>query len=79
MSNVPLIDISEYLQKLLLVKASHELEPVRQLVLEYEDILKLYPLIKQQMQEYLVPKLHVDYTALASKISKELLGLVDLS
>ncbi len=75
MSNVPLIDISEYLQKLLLVKASHELEPVRQLALNYKDILKHYPLAQQQMQWCLVPKAKRDYTAFVSKVSALVLKL----
>jgi flagellar motor protein MotB len=69
MSDVLLADISEYLEKILRLKAAQELEPLRQLALKHEDILKLYPLALQQMQGFLVPKAKLDCVALMSKVS----------
>ena len=68
MSDVLLADISEYLEKILRLKAAQELEPLRQ-ALKHEDILKLYPLALQQMQGFLVPKAKLDCVALMSKVS----------
>ena len=69
MSDLLPADISEYLEKILLLKAAQELEPLRQLALKHEDILKLYPLALQQMQGFLVPKAKLDCVALMSKVS----------
>lgn len=75
MSDVLPADISEYLEKILRLKAAQELEPLRQLALKHEDILKHYPLALQQMQGFLVPKAKLDCTALMSKVSALVLKL----
>lgn len=75
MSNVLPTDISEYLQTLLLLKAAQELEPVRQLALNYELLLKHYPHAAQQVQDLLIPVARKNYSALPERLHIALKGL----
>jgi len=75
MSNVLPTDISEYLQTLLLLKAAQELEPVRQLALNYELLLKHYPHAAQQVQDLLIPVARKNYSALPERLNTTLKDL----
>lgn len=75
MSNVLSADIPEYLQTLLLLKAKHELEPVRQLALKHEALLKHYPHAAQQVQDLLIPVAKQNYTALPERLRTALKNL----
>ncbi len=68
MSDLLPADISEYLEKILLLKAAQELEPLRQLALKYEDILKHYPHAAQQVQNLLIPVARKNYSGFPKRL-----------